>query len=320
MDTLTLLRAPRGMAPLLLVSVLALFAGRADAFSFSSIVVFGDSLSDTGNISRSIPLIPLPPYAPGRFSNGPVWVETLGANLGLPVNPSLAGGTNFAYGGAVTGLPAPAGTGPSLIDQLNTLYFPATGGFADPDALYVVFGGGNDVRAGLPAGAAPNIASIIADLTVAGATNFLVPNLPDIGQTPEAIAAGPAAQAQATAATVFHNAQLEAQVSTLRAVFPGVRITELDVFTIFNDILADPLSFGFAVTDAPCFTGATGVGGFGAVCSNPDEYLFWDGIHPTAATHEILGNLASAVVPVPAAMWLFGSALGLLGWVRRRTV
>ncbi len=309
-----------GLPSLLLITLLALFSGRAQAYS--ALYAFGDSLSDTGNVFASVG-IPLPPYFNGRFSNGPVWVETLAANLGLSADAAtvVAGGTNFAFGGAATGSP-PAILGPSspptLIQQTG-LFLGGTGGIADPNALYVVFGGGNDVRAGDVTGSAMNIATVIATLAGAGAQNFLVPNLPDVGQTPEAIAAGPAAQAGATFLSTTFNTQLAGELATLRSTL-GVNIVEFDTFAFLNNLLANPAAFGFTNIDSPCFSGATGIGGPGTVCANPDEYVFWDGIHPTAATHEIFGNLAfQAVIPLPAAVWLFGSALGMLGWIRRRS-
>jgi len=95
--------------------------------------------------------VPGTPYLLGdpllaRFTNGFVWVEQLAQTMGIPLSPSLLGGTNFAFGGAHTGpLPHVPPTGvPTLTDQV-TQFLGATGGLADPDALYVVFGGGNDV-------------------------------------------------------------------------------------------------------------------------------------------------------------------------------
>ena len=316
-------RKQLGLRSMLLIAMLLLFVGQVQAASFSSMVVFGDSLSDVGNtnIATGGPGVgvPLAPYFSGRFSNGPVWIETLAANLGLSTAPALAGGTNFAFGGAPTGAPIPPAAVPSLVDQLATLYFPATGGFSDPNALYVIWGGGNDIRAGDPSGAASNIASMITDLANApgGAQTFLIPNLPDIGLTPEAAAAGPAAQAAATGATLFHNNALHNAIVGLRASL-GVTIIELDVFGFLNDIIANPAAAGITNTTDACFSGATGVGGPGTVCANPDEYVFFDGIHPTANAHQLLGEFATAAVPVPAAVWLFGSALGLLGWMRRK--
>ncbi|RMF99360.1 MAG: G-D-S-L family lipolytic protein [Gammaproteobacteria bacterium] len=304
---------------MLLIALLALVSGRAQAYS--ALYAFGDSLTDTGNVFAANG-IPLPPYFNGRFSNGPVWIETLAANLGLSATPATAvpGGTNFAFGGAATGSP-PAVIGPTspptLIQQAG-LFLSATGGVADPNALYVVFGGGNDVRGGDITGSAGNIATVISTLAGAGAQNFLVPNLPDIGQTPEAIAGGPALQAGATFLSTTFNTQLAGELANLTATL-GVNIIQFDTFAFLNNILANPASFGFTNVNTPCYSGTTGIGGPGTVCADPSQYVFWDGIHPTAATHQLFGDLAfQAVIPLPAAAWLFGSALGLLGWIRRR--
>src|SRR5690606_33362232 len=76
----------------------------AYAGPFSGLVVFGDSLSDMGNIAQaSVDIFPGRYYYNGRFSNGPVWVESLSVGLGLgELQRSTAGGGDFAYGGAKT--------------------------------------------------------------------------------------------------------------------------------------------------------------------------------------------------------------------------
>src|SRR5262245_1866124 len=78
--------------------------GAALAGPFSNLVVFGDSLSDVGNISNAtFGTNPGPYYWNGRFSNGPVYTETLATGLGLPAMArSTAGGNDYAYGGAQT--------------------------------------------------------------------------------------------------------------------------------------------------------------------------------------------------------------------------
>src|SRR5215470_1187686 len=89
-------------------------ADRTLAGPFINLAVFGDSLSDIGNVSQATPFLtqpktPGPYYWNGRFSNGPIYAETLAAGLGLPalVN-SASGGTDYAYGGALTtGSPFP---------------------------------------------------------------------------------------------------------------------------------------------------------------------------------------------------------------------
>lgn len=288
-------------------------AGPASAYS--TLYVFGDSLSDTGNLYTLTGGIPLAPYDSGRFSNGPNWVDTLAANLGLASTAALQGGTNFAWGGAPTGAPF-ASSVPTLTQQVAT-YLGGTGGFADPNGLYVVFGGGNDIRQGSITGSVANIEAMITSLAAAGATTFLVPNLPNIGLTPEAQSGGPGVIAGATFLSTMFNAQLAAALPLLSSGL-GVTIFELDVFGIVNSVVANPGAFGLTNASAACYTGPLGVGGPAPTCANPDEYLFWDKIHPTSAAHQILGNAASSVIPVPAAVWLFGSALGVMAWMRRR--
>lgn len=296
---------------MLLWFALAGLMGAAPAGAFTQLVIFGDSLSDTGNVyTSSFNTIPLsPPYFDGRFSNGPVWVEQLANNLGLSATPSLLGGTNQAWGGARTGA---AGSVPALSAQAAT-YIGGSGGSVDPGALYVVFGGGNDVRDATMLSdieqSVSNIADIITNLANAGAVDFLVPNLPDIGKTPEAIAGGPAAMAGATALSMGFNSGLASVLPGLEAAL-AINIVPLDVFAFLNGIIDDPGSLGITNTDSACVSGIT-------VCDDPSQYIFWDNIHPTAVVHAALGDFASAIVPVPAALWLFASGLVVIGAARR---
>src|SRR3954466_11651359 len=108
----------------------------------TSVYAFGDSLTDTGNINAStFGILPLSPYASGRFSNGPIWIDRVTSAFGTQATPSLTGGNNFAYGGATTGGIAPPGV------TFQTLDYLARQGVngADPNALYIVYAGGNDV-------------------------------------------------------------------------------------------------------------------------------------------------------------------------------
>jgi len=311
----------RGSRTAAFVAALFLALASAQASAYSAMYVFGDSLSDTGNVNILTGGVPFPPYYPGHFSNGPVWVETLAANLGLSANPALGGGTNFAFGGAVTGAPFTSSV-PTLTQQVNDYYLTGTSGVADPNALYVVWGGGNDVRSGSTAvlvNSVPNISNIISTLAAAGAQNFLVANLPDIGLTPEAQAAGPATVAGATYLSTNFNTQLAAATAGLRTSL-GVNIIDLDVYAFLNNVIANPGLYGFTDTSHQCFVGPTGVGGSGTVCTDPDQYVFWDGVHPTAAAHAALGDYATAaVIPVPPAVILLVSAFATLGGLRRRS-
>ena len=196
----------------------------AAAGPFLEVLVFGDSLSDTGNVfavtepvlAEAIPVSP--PYFQGRFSNGPVWVDILAERLDLPLRPFLQGGTNFAFGGAQIGLDRqdlfendlPVLI-PSLRTQVTTFLTQHLFDKADPAALYIVWGDANDLRDALVTAPDPLTATreavedlvvAIADLTEARAVSFLVPNMPNLGRTPESRMRGPEAVAQATAVSV----------------------------------------------------------------------------------------------------------------------
>lgn len=291
-----------------LVLLLNGFSVTASA-SFSNLVVFGDSLSDTGNVyTQTGGFIPQAPYDNGRFSNGPVYVEVLAQHLSLDVTNTLSGGDNYAWGGATI---VPGSSTPSLEQQYST-YMSDVSGVADPNALYVVYGGGNDLFGSSTVAeaeqAANSLLAIIANLVGAGAQNVLVPNLPDLGATPNLLGS-----ADATNRSMHFNATLASGLGGVS----GASIHLLDVFSILNDIVADGAGLGFSNVTEACYTGT--LSGGGATCSNPDSYVFWDDIHPTAAAHKILGDRAfAAVVPVPAAGWLLASALLVLVNARRR--
>jgi len=297
--------------------VLALSVSVAQAGSFDQLVAFGDSLSDTGNITSMFG-IPLAPYAVGRFSNGPVWIDRLASNLRLSSLNSQNGGTNYAWGGATSG---PGST--NLLDQATT-YLTDVGGVANLNGLYSIWIGGNDVLdaavgdpiAAIADQAAANVSSVVTDLAAAGAMTFLVPNLPDIGLTPSS--SGDSALATYRSdLTAAYNLTLAMTLGSLESSL-GVNIIAFDVAALFAQLVTDPDSFGFTNAIDKCWTG-TVLGTNGIQCSEPNSYVFWDDVHPTAAAHAVLGDMAfSQVVPIPAAVWLFGSALlGLIG-IRKR--
>jgi outer membrane lipase/esterase len=292
--------------------------------SYSQVVFFGDSLSDTGNLYLYNGTPATPPYYNGQFSNGPLWTQNLAAALGFSATPSLTGGNNYAWAGATVidyGRPMPV-----LPTQLSG-YLTGTGGFADPSALYVILGGANDINdAGLdPSTAAANIVgaanavdAMVDALYAAGARNILVGNLPDIGLTPLAVSAGPAAAAGATALTQLFNSTLASLLDATELASAGLDLDRLDLFGLLNDAVADPAAFGFSDVATPCYDGALGAAG-GTVCANPGDHLFWDAFHPSAKAHRMMAATALAAVPEPAAWALFMAAAMALLWSRRRT-
>ncbi|HEY0527029.1 MAG TPA: SGNH/GDSL hydrolase family protein [Stellaceae bacterium] len=258
-----------------------------------SIVVFGDSLSDTGNVFEATLHAepPSPPYFDGRFSNGPVWVELLAGQFGLDVRPALSGGTNYAVGGAKVR------TGEdSIEDQVRT--FLAGRGLSrlSDSTLFVVFGGGNDLTgaagstdpAGIVTDAATGIQNIVEELAGRGAVNFLVPNLPNTGSTPDARSHGATGTEQALS-TGF-NAALDALLEDTSARL-GINIIRVDLFGLLENAVTMPAMFGFSDIVNPCLVPQEGGNGF-TVCSDPGSHLFWDDIHPTARGHQFIAGAA----------------------------
>ena len=313
----------------------------AQAASIDSIVFFGDSLSDTGNIWYATTGFPPPPYnqgtsgagpdrTGGQWSDylGPSWPSVFAAKFGLLATPSIVGGNNFAWGGARTGVNAAPGGAPWLDQQVGQYL---AGRAALPDAmplsaeamssaidtrLYSVMIGGNDVanKLGDPVALANGVQSIVTALTNlygAGGRQFLVANVPDIGETPEfqgREAALPGITAFASAWTLQWNVALETALGSL--ALPGASIGFLDLYGLGKDPL---LLAGFANTTDACLTSA-------GVCPDPTQYFYWDSFHPTSRTHASIADYAARAVgvPEPASLALMLLGLGGPAAARRR--
>ena len=318
-----------------LLSALFIALPTGSRATFSSLYVFGDSLSDNGtaadtfNLDYQLPYSSIPDQDINRVSNGPVAVEVLAGQLGLPLNPSLIGstpvpaaGTNYAIAGARAG-----GTGlQDLANQITVFQINHLLG-APTDALYVLFIGGNDVldirdqtddtlAAGAISAATLAVETALNDLIGAGAQSILVPNVFDIGLTPAAAAD----RALATQRSVEYNTALATTLADVESS-QGINLFEYDLFALSQDIVADPGAFDLVNITDPCTDGNVLNPGFLGSCSDSviNQYAFIDDIHPTATVHDIIGNALVSAIPVPAALPLFASGLLVLGvWSRRR--
>jgi outer membrane lipase/esterase len=275
----------------LFLAVLAVVpqALRAATPTYDNLYVFGDSYCDVGNISIATQgAEPGPYYFNGRFSNGPLWVDHVAGFLGLPMKAALAGGTNYAFGGAWVTAPQtyPGGTIPSVPQQV-LLYLSQHGNKADPQALYVLEGGGNDILG--TTNISPDllgfeIALGIVDseriLRQAGARNFLIPNLFNVGLLPAAAGNVAFAKAASAAANETIDTLLELEPQ------PHVRILRTDVFSLMNSIETDPTHFGFTDITDPCLTTS--------ICADPDHTYFWDTHHPTEFGHAFFAVTAES--------------------------
>jgi phospholipase/lecithinase/hemolysin len=287
------------------------------AGQFTEIVAFGDSLTDTGNLYAATQgAFPPAPYYQGRFSNGPVWVEWLALQLGVPApTPSLKGGTNYAFAGAETALTGFSTQGtPNIGPQIDS-YLSAHHTFG-ANQLVVLWAGANDfLNAGQTDPSVPvaHLSDAIVKLAKAGATTIVVPNLPPLGKTP--IFVGTAYEAGLNALTSQFNDLLDAKLDDLEANL-GITFIRFNIADLFQRFLQHPQSFGFTDVTHPALITANGdVGGPPvSVAPNPDNYVFWDIIHPTRVAHREIGDLRNQIrygairgdrlkwTPIPAAL------------------
>jgi phospholipase/lecithinase/hemolysin len=311
----------------------------AQAANFSAEYVFGDSLSDVGNVYIAEGgTEPASPYVNGQFSNGPVWVQDLAARLGLPaLTPSLAGGTDYAFGGATTGSSYTNSPLVPNLEQQVGLFF-STHASAPSNALYTFSIGANDLFAILqgstggltPAQAAAAAAQVVAseagDLEAAGAKDLVLFDVPDLGVTPQITVLGSSASAAATALSAYFDQQVLLDLAPVEAA--GLTVFDLDTYALIDEAAQDPSAFGFSNVADPCWTGGfTGSVTGGSLCSTlpavQDTYLFWDDVHPTAAGHLLVADAALRAMglPVPepsiwAMMALGFVSLGFAGYRR----
>lgn len=302
------------------MTLLLVAPGLAAAQShFSGIVVFGTSLSDAGNAfvlvgDSSTPpdfalsplLIPSAPYAKGghHFSNGATWVEQFARSAGLSasVRPALLdpSATNYAVGAARA---HDDGINFNLTRQVDT-FLEHSGNVASAQALYVVEMGSNDIRdafaiyatggngAPILTEALASIAASIQRLYAAGAREFLVWLPPNVALTPALRSLPPAAQGLAGQLTQVFVAGLSGVLVQLAQNLPGANVVPLNAYQLLNSIVANPTAFNLANVTTACVT--PNVAPFS--CANVDEFLFWDGIHPTTAGHAILADEAGRLV------------------------
>ncbi|HVM61872.1 MAG TPA: SGNH/GDSL hydrolase family protein [Verrucomicrobiae bacterium] len=351
----------------------------------SAMYVFGDSLSDVGNVYNNSTLNavwdfgfgasgnyngpalwpgPTPPntgsslmnaglitsgvwgYTKGAFTDGSDtapststasnWAQQLAVDLNLPLTASSSGGTDYAYGGATTdntttnistvtignGYTVTANATVNNIGKQVATFQTSLGlAQASSSALYVVWGGGNDMLNNTNTSlfgateqtAILNLTNNIQSLYNSGARNFLWPDLPPMASIPRYLGTNAAISSALSNACATFKTDEDSAILALKAADPGMKIAELDVLSIFTNVLANP--------GATTFTNVTSPAQLKLV--NPDQYLFWDNTHPTTAADTLMANgamaaLAAAQIPEPSTITLvlFASSLPLI--LRRR--
>lgn len=322
------------IALVLLVFINLSFAQKAD-----KIVVFGDSLSDNGNIAaltgrlhKAIPMIPIIPkpniYYEGHFSNGKVWAEVFADALGFSTDDTKQF-LDHAYGGAwaESVLRSKLIFPPTLSVQISNFlvenYFDKNKG----DHLYTLWIGSNDYLSQRVEDLSMVDKTIdvihyqLERLVYYGARKFVIPNLPDLGKTPKAKVLG--MEKEYTELSWYHNKKLQALVEEIKATYPDVTIVEIDVSKELTKIFSEGEKnhYGFKHFQEPCYSGdyyisenpqyqgvmseakkagldiegnaslmaATQLGDDYTICKNPNEYIFWDQVHPTSKVHFLIG-------------------------------
>ncbi len=254
----------------------------ADAVNpYKNLVIFGDSLSDTGNAYKaSGNTIPPSPNYQGRASNGLIWVDYLAPNLQF-TDQSIQ---NYAFFGADTGVSNTLGsiTVPGLLTQIQQ-FKTSNANPIGKDGLYVIWAGANDFLnlatdpTQAVTNAVNNISSAIVTLAELGAKKIVVGNLADLGTTPGVIASNNVANARAI--SNGFNTALSQALNNLEPAL-SVDLSLVDIFGLSTAVSTNPASYKFTNITQPLITATNPV--------NPDQYGFWDDVHPTTRGHQLI--------------------------------
>ena len=313
----------RILTAIVLLGLLACEACFAKSPTYDNITAFGDSLTDVGNVAG----VTNPNVAPRidgyyqetHFCDNILWVEILAAYWGLPPRtpgrgdsttlPPETGGNIWAWGGAeaASGTDQPSGVTepiPNLLTQVQQYLASNTPG---RKTLFAIWAGADNLLvAGKfgPRAAAAAVSAIktsMVELEKAGARQFLIFNMPKMGDTPDAQAGGRAEIAAANLYSVSFNVALREAIRQLRNSRNfKAKIHIVDAFTELVRIV-DTVDRGrtykprFFVPGAPVSINNvtdTGLSYFNANGTYPANYLFWDDVHPTTQGHQIIAGLA----------------------------
>lgn len=288
--------------------------------SFDKIVVFGDSLSDSGNLYQVMfkQFPASPPYFEGRFSNGKVWVEWLPALLAE--NGKKITLENYAFGGAMAlddDLIYLPGANLTLSSQVDFYLNQQLTHEMSPHTLYVFLIGGNDyllnpeVALENPELITDRITSKISDeaerLANVGAKTILVGNIPDLGKTP--FSREISLDQSISDISVLHNQKLKQKVERLKETGNMTKWIYFNIHEFFKDAYDHPEKYGFEYTMRPCidtqddfYTETYAVERYthskliNMTEPNCDKYMFFDLVHPTNRGHHFAAMLAVAQI------------------------
>jgi outer membrane lipase/esterase len=304
-----------------------LVVGWCQAASYGEAIVFGDSLSDSGNYFAQFgemsmqpyetENVPSEPYAIGghHFTNGATWVEKLTKEMHIPnsgapseVSPGVF--RNYAVGRsrARAVLLNDVFSEVNLTTQVDS-FLADENDQAPGAALYIIWIGSNDVAdalfatnpADIMGAALQNTFAQVQRLYVHGARHFLILNMPNFALTPRVLDVVSVYPDDVQAfllqnismASVGYNEFLAGNLAAMQSALPDMDVISLDIFSALNDIAANPEPYGLDVVDEACVIPDTQGQ---AYCSNRGRYLFWDAQHPTKGGHGIIAEYAKMAI------------------------
>ena len=268
----------------------------------SKFIVFGDSLSDMGNAYNSIARLPQsPPYWNGRFSDGPVWAELVSQQIGLTISHGRGSesGTNRAYGGARSGggytsfvIP---NTGTQVNEYTNNYWLQQTD-------LAVIWIGGNDFLGGgqeNPQVVVNNIADHVTVLNQNGGKQFLILDMPSLERTPNYADESDSDKQAMHARMLDYNSRLANDMAAL-AISLSVSIQVVAMLDMFETMVLNGSFYGITnPTDTACDSGDGLCEQGDTIVPNPEEYIFFDGLHPTATTQLLVAHYVLEQINTP---------------------
>ncbi len=294
----------------LLAGVACLLPMAAQAQEYNRLVAFGDSLTDNGNLYMATGgTTPPAPYN-HRFTNDLVFAEYLAGSMQgfFTATSYTSGSIDLAFGGSRTdtAVANPPGTPVQLASFLGH------GGTFGANDVASMWAGANDIFQGLPTAAsnpstaaaymtgvsgsaAANVSAQVGQLATAGAKTIIVMNLPDLGSTPQFNTNADASTLSSYSTTVFNTA-LDTGLHAVAAAHADTNIIEVDIKSAFGTIIANPTAFGFSDVSHACINVMACVTGSQ---DTRNTYLFWDGVHPTAAGHKLVAKLAAQYLYTP---------------------
>jgi phospholipase/lecithinase/hemolysin len=261
--------------------------------NIEQLIIFGDSLSDTGRgyqlSNNQVP--PSPPYFKGRFSNGPLWVEYIARDLGISIKPE----NNYALPGAISGK-RPTSNHPMEFGFLGQVEIFEKNLKTTPiplnSTLILILIGGNDFQNGVtPEQSANNIEMGLKRLEQLGATKILLGNVPPAQFSPLAMKSGTENQQRWGVTVTKANTLLSKKIATWMKSTP-VEFCPFNITTAFKQISADPARFGFNDLQTPCLRPTN------PTLAGADQMFWWDDFHPTTKGHQVLAQAAMARFPV----------------------